>query len=80
MKEKIAYALAIGCPLLQALEMIDQMIGDHYRANLHIWNAPEEIIIRNLKATMMDKIRWHGFGIIVDKYFEYFNINDFEED
>ena len=77
MKEKIAYALAIGCPLLQVLEMIDQMVGFHYRANLHRWNAPEASVIKNLRDTMFTKMEWHGYGIIVDEYFEYFNLGDY---
>lgn len=75
---KVAYALAIGCPLLQALEMIDQMAGAKYLKRLENWNAPQEIVIRNLRATMLDRMERFGHWAICEDYEDFFKL--IEED
>jgi len=75
---KVAYALAIGCPLLQALEMIDQMVGAQYLKYIKVWNAPQEIVIRNLRATMLDRMERFGHGAICEDYQDFFRL--IEED
>jgi hypothetical protein len=76
MKKQIMRIIEISCPLVQTMEMIDMMVAFHYRANLHVWNAPEKTVKKNLVATMMVKFENHGHGIIVDEFFEYFQLGD----
>lgn len=76
MKEQIAFAINIGCPLLQALHMIDMIVGFRYRANRHHWTSPEADVIDSLKHASMLRLKRYGYMIIVEDFFDYFELNE----
>jgi hypothetical protein len=75
MKEHIDFALAIGCPLLQALHMVDMIVGYRYRSNLPYWTSPEAEVIANLKATQMTRFGTFGYDTVVHDVCEIFEVN-----
>jgi hypothetical protein len=72
MKNKISRIIEIPCPLIQALEMIEMIAENRYRANRHHWTEPQDVVIKNLKRVSELRMRMYGYAIIVEDFFDFF--------